>query len=401
VFDPASPLMMIWFEGVVQLVDTDTDEVRDGFLEHELPVRDAAFALGGSRLVTHSGASVITVWNTETMEKVLEIDPGAELYEMPLIEPVRGRMMIANGTDARLYDLGAGAELGEPIVMPWAKSGDSEEDYQSIPLLGRFSPDGTQLAVYTSYHIGLWSAEDGRALGAVTEPGFEMYSVRFVPGDGEVALLGDRDVRFMNLRSGAVSNKVLEHRNFAGDLVASPDGRQLATVAEDRMIRFWDAETGKMLGSPIPVAIMEQDLIYSDDGRSLLAVDAGGMLRLIDTATISELYVWSGQFTHGDIAWQQGKKRLVVWDNDRHLISIDLTDASRLDATPEDVAAVCGAKLLGMNSVRGRPFVREIDSDGTFAAPILRGREGEDVCTAPPVPWWETAAGGVFGWMFK
>ena len=77
--------------------------------------------------------------------------------------------------------------------------------------------------------------------------------------------------------------------------------------------------------------------------------------------------------------------------------------ASETDASPERIAAACASKLRGTGSPGsgGVAFVRTLDDTGVFRAPILRGREGEDVCTAPPVPWWETAAGAVFGWMFR
>jgi hypothetical protein len=57
----------------------------------------------------------------------------------------------------------------------------------------------------------------------------------------------------------------------------------------------------------------------------------------------------------------------------------------------------------GQGSAAGgdAPVVRLLDEAAIRAAPILRGREGEDVCTPRPAAWWETAAGTLFGWAFR
>ncbi len=56
-------------------------------------------------------------------------------------------------------------------------------------------------------------------------------------------------------------------------------------------------------------------------------------------------------------------------------------------------AAFCESNLRGSlatDSLGGlTPFPRLIDAKMIEAAPILRGREGEDVCRPPAKPWWE------------
>lgn len=56
---------------------------------------------------------------------------------------------------------------------------------------------------------------------------------------------------------------------------------------------------------------------------------------------------------------------------------------------------ICREKLVGASiEARATPStkrvlvgVRHIDARDTLAAPILRGREGEDVCAPPPTTW--------------
>ena len=393
VFDAASPLMLTWFEGVVQITDTATGETREGFLEHDAPLRAAKFALGGRRVVTLSGEGTVTLWNAETMTKIRDHEAALYLDGLPPVDPTGGRMAIFDDTSGQLYDLETGSEVGGPLQLSEAAGGD--------PLRARFSPDGGRIVVYSESEAALFSSVDGAAIGTGIAPGQAIFYAAFTPAEAEIALLHARGVSFADFDAGAMAARELAHPDIVTGLWYSPDGRQAVTVADDRILRFWDAQTGALQGKPISLAIVEQEVQFSEDGRIAVVIDAGGYVRAIDTATISELYGWTGAFTHGSMVWQQDRARLVAWDYERHLIGLDLTDAGRLDARPEDVEAVCGSRLLGMNSPRGRPFVREIDEAATFAAPILRGREGEDVCTPPPAPWWETAAGAVFGWAFR
>jgi len=401
VFDPASSLMLTWFEGAAQVTDSATGEVREGLLEHDLPLRDAAFALGGRRLVTLSGENTITLWNAETLTRIRDFETAMYQDGMPPIQPVLGRMVILDDEAGQLYDLETGSEAGAPMEVAQAPAGEPEASFEGVPLRARFSPDGSRLVVYSLHHAGLFSSSDAAGIGEDFASDREFYLAEFTPVAGQVALLDERGVTFADLNTGAMAGRELAHPDIVSGLWYSPDGSQIVTVADDRMLRFWDARTGEALGKPIVLAVVEQEVIYSDDGRSLVAIEASGFVRVIDTATISLLYSWYGSFTHGDMVWQQDAGRLLVWDNERQLISLDLTDAGRLDALTEDVQAVCGSKLQGMHSPRGQPFVREIDEATTFAAPILRGREGEDVCTPPLAPWWERAAGAVFGWAFR
>jgi hypothetical protein len=57
------------------------------------------------------------------------------------------------------------------------------------------------------------------------------------------------------------------------------------------------------------------------------------------------------------------------------------------------IADICETNLRGSLAPDDRgqmtPFPRLIDAKMIEAAPILRGREGEDVCSPPPLYWWD------------
>jgi hypothetical protein len=77
----------------------------------------------------------------------------------------------------------------------------------------------------------------------------------------------------------------------------------------------------------------------------------------------------------------------------------------RSGATRDDIADVCRLRLRGSpaatNTGLQAPFTRLIDAEIVAAAPMLRGREGEDVCNPPPLPWWDELLSILLGWAFR
>jgi WD40 repeat protein len=139
----------------------------------------------------------------------------------------------------------------------------------------------------------------------------------------------------------------------------SPDGSALATTHEDGWVRVWTVrEDGKWVGTPVgDPDDRAQDARFSPDGQMLVVRRAGEGMRLIDIA-------WLG------LAGAEGR-------GDLELLS----------------AEVCASKLppsAGSN-------LRRISSEDVAAAPMLAGREGEDVCAWRPA-WYDRVLDFLFGW---
>ncbi len=401
VFDEGSPRLAISFEGVVQLLDTNTGSNGEALLEHQSAISEMRFALGGRRLVTLQYDRTLTIWNTDTMEAVVA---PAVIDDMVLrVMPVRGRMVVLTQGNGQLVDLETGATIGGPMEV-WSPA-DLKALGESLAFSSVYvSADESRVAISNETRIGFWSADDGALLWPVITPDAPIVGASLAPDGRRAAVLLDNPLRaaaLVDLETGELQQPVLAHPSFVTAAKFSPDGGTLVTIADDANLRFWDVGTGAARGEPIFLESGESEIRFSNDGRRLIVLVQGGIVRQFDTLTLSELPGWSGDFANQDAAWQQDLGRLVISELGGRLVELDIGWSGRRQASSEDIAQVCAAKLMGTPDAEGVPFVRRLDDKAIFAAPILRGREGEDVCTPPPAAWWETAAGAVFGWAFR
>jgi len=401
VFDPGSPRLAVSFEGVVQFLDTRTGKNGEALLEHPASISEMQFALGGRRLVTLQYDGTMTIWNTETMEPVVE---PVVIDDMVLrVMPIRGRMVIVTNGNGQLVDLETGAAIGAPMGV-WTDA-DLKAETESLPFsrVG-ISAHESLIAIWSDKRIGFWSAEDGALIQPVVTPAASIVGASLAPDGRQAALLMDYPLRgatLMNLETGDLAAGILPHPTFPAVAEFSPDGGTLVTVANDGYLRLWKVANDMMKSDPVFIGTSEAEVRFSDDGRRMIVLIEGGIVRQFDTETLAELSDWSGGSANQDIVWQQGAGRLVISELDGRLVELDIGWVARREASPADIAQVCAAKLVGTPEADGVPFLRRLDDVAIFAAPILRGREGEDVCSPPPAPWWEAAAGAVFGWAFR
>ncbi len=401
VFDTQSPTLAIWFEGVVQLLDTGTGENGEALLEHGSSISEARFALGGRRLVTLQYDGTMTIWNTETMEPV--VAPAVIDDVVLRVMPNRGRMVILTDGNGQLVDLETGAAIGAPMEV-WTEA-DLKAETESQPFSRvDMSAAESRLAIWSDKRIGFWSADDGAQIWPVITPEAPILGASIAPDGRQAVLLMDYPLRgaaLMDLETGELQQAVLAHPTFPTAAEFSPDGGTLVTFANDGYLRFWNVATGAARGDPVFVQSSEAEARFSDDGRRMVLLAQGGIVRQFDTRTLAELPGWAGNFADQEAVWQQDRGRLLISELEGRLVELDIGWAARRDASGDDIAQVCAAKLVGTPDEGGVAFVRRLDDTATFAAPILRGREGEDVCTPPPAAWWEMAAGAVFGWAFR
>lgn len=390
-FEPQGRWMALSFENNIQIIDTATGEGRETLLEGEHLFTALQFSADGRRLVTNTDAGVVTVWDVEAMAALGE-PIETDLYGTVPAEPAHNRAVVWKGAEARLLDLTTGAQIGAAMVH----SGDPE----NAAIAGAdFSADGRFVVTWSETEVRLWNAVTGAPAGEPLQPEERPYWVVLSDNGARMMMQVTSGAQVYDTGSGAPAGPALSPARqstaaFSGGAL-SPDGELAAIWADDASTWLFEVKTGLQRGVVIAAGMYGQEGRFSPDGKRLLLSEIDGTHRIIDTVTGDMISLLSQVGMHPDSVWQPEAGRLVMHTYEGDIRTWDISEALRTDVKPADVAAVCAARL------KGSDFVRKLDAEASFAAPILRGREGEDVCAVPVVPWWEQAAGVVFGWAFR
>lgn len=396
-FDTARPQMALWFEGAVQMVNTDTAEGSEKLMEHEGYVQDAFFMADGRRLLVTTGEGEAFLWNTETFENLGGVLAHPDAFP-PAISPKGDRVAVWNEALVQLID----AETGKLVGLAMAHaSHDPEDDAGAFVNGAVFSADGRILVTWNPGEMRSWTAADGSAFGPVIVPGGFVSDVALSPDGTHVVVVTGTDAVIYRTEDGTQAAPALTHVHDLFRTVFSGDGKTLLTMTQDYRGQLWDVRTGRAKGDPIPLGSDTGSAWFLEGDRRLVTWDHVGEQVIFDAATGTEV-ARNPQFDYFDRPLVDAERGVMqTLDTTGRVRLLDIDFALRTEAAPQDVADVCAAKLNGALSARGVPFVRELDGEAVFAAPILRGREGEDVCAPVVVPWWEQAAGAVFGWAFN
>ncbi|HUF82218.1 MAG TPA: TIR domain-containing protein [Burkholderiales bacterium] len=402
VFSPDSKRVAVWSEAgtgsLLEVFDTANAEPVGAAAEFPAILTSVAFTGDSARLLVADQVGAVSLVDAGTGQRIGE--PAAHTgVSVPVLSDAAGRAAVWTGRSAVLLDTVTGLPAGAPLEHPQAEKGGEFED----EILGAaFSPDGTRLVTWNFAEARVWDAAAGTATGAVVDGLDGIAFAALSPTGAQVAVgMGDF-VSVHDAGSGEMLYTFGAPGDFLSDAVYSDDGRLIAAWQEiSATVQMYDAGDGLPRGEPVQMYGEQVGIRFSPDGRRMLLWDGGGSYVIADTATGAVLQQMEHDSSYEAPVWLPGGTSMLTLGAFGTARLWDVSWAMRLDAGPEDVAAVCEAKLRGSAAGGEVPVVRLLDEAAIRAAPILRGREGEDVCTPPPAAWWETAAGVVFGWAFR
>jgi WD40 repeat protein len=234
------------------------------------------------------------------------------------------------------------------------------DDKDDLVVSAAFSPDGQHVVIVTADTARISDARTGREIARLTHDRL----------GGPTAVSSDQTHELASeARARMELERLIEHnRGISAATAFSPDGRRVVTVSAN-MARISDAQTGKDIAQVTHEATV-RSAAFSPDGRRIMTVSAT-IARVSDAQTAKEI----ARLTHDDdvesAAFSQDGQRIVTVSAN----TARLWDAKWLTQTGRKlIETVCDRKLVGASG---------LSSMDVKAAPVLVGREGEDVCQKP------------------
>ena len=148
-----------------------------------------------------------------------------------------------------------------------------------------YSPDGTRLAVATSFGICLYDAYTGAEVSLLTGHTGWVQSVSFSPEGTTIASgAADNTIRLWDAQTGAPKRTLTGHTSWVDSVSFSPDGTTIVSGSSDNTIRLWDAQTGLPKHTLTGTGGV-QIVSFSPDGTTIASGSREDTVRLWDAQT--------------------------------------------------------------------------------------------------------------------
>ena len=252
-------------------------------------------------LIAGCNGKTISIWNTESGIKVIDIETNFEIATNPLFSPDGSVVCVGTyyNKSVEFWNSRTGQYIGGFPRHP---------DY--ITELA-FKPDGSMLAtVCYDGMIRFWNAMSGEFITSISSPDEKGTSVAYSP-DGKSMAAGTEhgSIAVMNMESGDVRDIGEKSGNKVHKMAFSPDGKVLAVAEEyigyaDWSIRILNVETAENIKEISSCSSDITDIEFSPDGKWLATAGDAQIIRIISTEDWNEVYqicghtqkVWSIAF---------------------------------------------------------------------------------------------------------
>jgi WD40 repeat protein len=161
---------------------------------------------------------------------------------------------------------------GKRTVIPLGSNGMIGADFVAA---------GKRIITVTDTQITTWDARTLRRLHTIRQPiQFEPAVDAAVSPDDRTVAIGTLrgSVSFVDVATGRVTPGAAAHSAAVGQLVFSPDGRELVSAGDDVKIIVWDPATGQPLETLTGHGGRITGAAFSRDGRTLFSSSDDGVI---------------------------------------------------------------------------------------------------------------------------
>jgi len=259
-----------------------------------------------------------------------------------------------------------------------------------------FSADESRILTWSDDKTArLWNVATGAQIGpALTHQG-SVRGALFSADESRILTWNDdKTARLWNAATGAQIGPALTHQGWVRGALFSADESRILTWSDDKTARLWNAATGAQIGPALTHQGWVRGALFSADESRILTWSDDKTARLWNAATGAQI---GPALTHeGSVRgalFSADESRILTWSDDKTARLWNVQWAMRDVRRPDFLQDLCRKQLVGASVLAQPPGpqvllgVRHIDERDTRAAPILRGREGEDVCAPPPTTW--------------
>jgi WD40 repeat protein len=236
-----------------------------------------AFSPAGKTLAGGLSDGTVRVWQADTGKLLCELTGVPEAGVSAVAYSGDGtRLAAAGGDTVCVWDLPS----GRPVTT---LRGDLAE-VNALAL----SPDGRRAVTGSGQTtLLLWDLADGTARTLSKTPGYGNFpgQVLFSPDGRQIAAFTGVDfVTVFDAATGEQRFTLSGHTGMVRQIAISPDCKRLASASEDRTVRVWNLSTGRELLRLETPAGTPARLAFTSDGRSLTAVAADGSVVVWDAS---------------------------------------------------------------------------------------------------------------------
>ena len=428
VFSKDERRILTWSsDGSVRLWDAATGDQVGPELKHDDTVDGAVFSKDDRRILTWSREKSARLWDTATGDQIgPELKHDGTVDGAVFSEDDRRILTWSEDRCARLWDAATGNQIGPELrhggrvrgavfskdeyrILTWSSDGsarlwDAATGNQLGPELKHggwvdgavFSKDERRILTWSEDRSArLWDAATGDQIGPELKHDGWVHGAVFSKDERRILTWSnDGSARLWDTATGDQIGPELKHSSDVVGAVFSKNERRILTWSRDGSARLWDATTGNQFGPELKHGGWVFGAVFSKDERRILTWSIDGSVRLWDTATGDQIGVTSkhGGSVYGGM-FSKDERSILIWLSNYSMWLWDVEWAMRDPINANFVSDLCARKLVGTapESIPGDPteptWIRQLDEIDVAIAPILRGREGENVCAPPPSTW--------------